>query len=217
MGGGILRVAMVGASYPGVIIEYSKQVFFFLFGRYGGSTLRSANKTVPNRLILNPAIAAFCQETRNNSLFQKPCFSFGIFCTLIQIPPPKRANPGSYKAPFGSNNLMSVPQITIPVISGRLVLSRDPGSPKQVFSSLIGRYGWSPLRSANKTAPNRLILNPAIAAFCQETRNNSVFQKPCFSFVIFCDLILFSPIPFWSTKRENANPILIHLKTSSTQ
>jgi hypothetical protein len=28
---------------------------------------------------------------------------------------------------------------------------------------------------------------------------------------------MFSPIPFWSTKRENANPILIHLKTSSTQ
>ena len=29
--------------------------------------------------------------------------------------------------------------------------------------------------------------------------------------------LVFSPIAFWSTKHENANPILIHLKTSSTQ
>jgi hypothetical protein len=50
----------------------------------------------------------FSEKTALWGYLQNGVLEFAIFSTSIQIPPPKRANPGPYLAPTGSGTLVLI-------------------------------------------------------------------------------------------------------------
>jgi hypothetical protein len=141
--------------------------------------------------ILNPEIAVFCQEKRNNSVFKKHGLKMAFFATKFRLSYQKRANPGHYRAPLGSVTLVSVIRIlTYCPVSLWKVYRKNEGIIRaaMVFPVGDGGYLMSGCRGCfggNSPAPLKSIV------LKKEKKNSRLSSFPCilFRWRMFAELV----------------------------